>query len=159
MSPKTLILGWGNPGRGDDGLGPEFVRALAGSRLPGVDADSGYQLQVEDAAEVAGYQRVLFVDADRRGAEPFWLGRLRPNGDVAFSTHSVSPGAVLAVARDLFGAEPEAWIMGIRGYEFDEFGEQLSQRARCNLDRAVEYVKSALEDGDLEEVASEATEV
>lgn len=151
MSKGTLILGWGNPGRGDDGLGPEFIRRFAESPIPGVVTDFDYQLQVEDAAEVAGFQRVLFVDADRSGAEPFWLQRVLPDGNPSFSTHSVSPGAILVLARDLFQSEPEAWILGIRGYEFDEFGEQLSDPARSNLDRAVESVKSALLKGDLEE--------
>ena len=152
MSSDTLILGWGNPGRGDDGLGPEFVRAMAGLEIPGVATDSDYQLQVEDAAEIAGYQRVLFVDADRGGAEPFWLDRQRPDGSLAFSTHSVTPGAILTLARDLFQAEPEAWILGIRGYEFDLFAERLSNQARSNLDQAVGYVKSALLADALEQV-------
>lgn len=149
-STDTLILGWGNPGRGDDGLGPEFVRAMLELDLPGVATDSDYQLQVEDAAAVARFSRVVFVDADRRGAEPFWLDRLWPqDGALSYSTHSVSPATVLALARDLFEAEPEAWILGIRGYEFDEFREQLSLAAQSNLDRAVESLKSAVSGGGL----------
>jgi hydrogenase maturation protease len=156
MSARTLILGWGNPGRGDDGLGPEFVRLIARSQIPTVVVDTDYQLQVEDAAEIAGFQRVVFVDADRLGAEPFWLERLHPDGTPSFSTHSVAPGAILALARDLFQVEPEAWILGIRGYQFDEFGERLSDRARSNLDRAVEYMKAALLEADLAEVGPDS---
>jgi len=153
MQPEMLILGWGNPGRGDDGLGPEFVAAIETLGLPGIAVDSDYQLQVENAADVARFRRVLFVDADRSGAEPFWLGRLRPDErSLSFSTHSVAPAAVLALARDLFGAEPEAWIMGIRGYDFDEFLEQLSDRARSNLDQAVESLKSAIQGDGLQAV-------
>jgi len=153
MRPEILILGWGNPGRGDDGLGPEFVGAIEALGLPGVVVDSDYQLQVEDAAEVARYRRVLFVDADRGGIEPFWLDRLWPDErSLSFSTHSVSPAAVLALARDLFQAEPEAWIMGIRGYEFDEFCEQISVGARSNLDQAVDYVESVVRRGSPKEV-------
>ena len=148
----TLVLGWGNPGRGDDGLGPEFVNQIECLNLPGVVTDSDYQLQVEDAAEVARYRRVLFVDADRRGAAPFWLERLQPReGGLSFSTHSVSPGALLAMVRDLFQARPEAWILGIRGYKFDAFDENLSARARANLDEAVEYLKAAVQRGGLQE--------
>ena len=153
MQPEMLILGWGNPGRGDDGLGPEFVAAFEALELPGIAVDSDYQLQVENAADVARFRRVLFVDADRSGVEPFWLDRLWPDErSLSFSTHSVAPAAVLALARDLFGAEPEAWIMGIRGYDFDEFLEQLSDRARSNLDQAVESLKSAMQGDGLQEV-------
>jgi len=145
MNTRVLILGWGNPGRGDDGLGPEFVRAFDQLSLPGVTAESDYQLQVEAASEVAGCQEVLFVDADRRGPEPFWIERLSAEAGLSFSTHSVSPAAILALARDLFQAEPQAWLLGIRGYEFDEFGERLSCRARANLEQALQYVKSAVQ--------------
>ena len=153
----TLILGWGNPGRGDDGLGPEFIRVVEDLRLPGVEVGSNYQLQVEDAAEVARFRRVLFVDADRTGAAPFWLRPLHAQvSGLSFSTHSVAPAAILALGRDLFGAAPEAWILGIRGYEFDEFREQLSEEARSNLDQAVKHVKSAVVGGGLQEFPSPA---
>jgi hydrogenase maturation protease len=158
--PQTLILGWGNRGRGDDGLGPEFVHAMEELGLPGVVANSDYQLQVEDAAEVSRYRRVIFVDADRQGAEPFWMGRLHPAASgVSFSTHSVSPAAVLALARDLFRSEPAAWILGIRGDDDDELIEQWSPRARCNMDQAVDFLKSAVCEGGLQEIRSRAVKV
>ena len=143
MTPTatTLILGWGNPGRVDDGLGPAFIEALSKVAPPGIALDSDYQLTVENAAEVARYDRVLFVDADRCGPEPFTMQKVEPSADAgSFSTHSVAPGAVLSLCRDLFHATPEAWILGIRGYEFDRFGEGLSRRARANLARAVDFV-------------------
>lgn len=145
MNKQVLILGWGNPGRGDDGLGPAFIEAIDQLSLPGVAAESDYQLQIEAASEIAGCMKVVFVDADRRGPEPFWIERLSPESGLSFSTHSVSPAAVLALARDLFQAEPEAWLLGIRGYEFDEFGERLSGRAQVNLEQALHYVKSAVQ--------------
>lgn len=157
MSQQTLILGWGNPGRGDDGLGPEFVRRIADSNISGVVTDSDYQLQVEDAAEITDYERVLFVDADRSGPEPFGLARVYPEGRLAFSTHSLSPAAVLMLARDLFQSEPEAWILGIRGYQFDEFCERLSSRSRSNLDQAVQFLQTALLAGNLVEVGEGET--
>jgi len=150
----TLILGWGNPGRLDDGLGPAFAEALEKTDLPGVTVDADYQLQMEDAAEVARFERVVFVDADRGGSEPFWLRRLYPSPSGAaccssFTTHSVSPNAILTMTRDLFDAEPEAWLLGIRGYEFGEFGEGLSNQATANLAEAVEFISSALSAGSL----------
>lgn len=152
----TLVLGWGNPGRLDDGIGPAFAASLKTMHLPGVEIDSDYQLQIEDASEIAAFERVVFVDADRGGAEPFWLRRIYPSPKAAsgssFTTHSVSPGAVLTMTRELFHAEPEAWLLGIRGYEFSDFGEELSERARENLHRALEYVSAALLDGSLHEV-------
>ena len=133
-----MILGWGNPGRLDDGLGPALVSAIEAVAAPGVVFESEYQLQVENAEAVARHQRVVFVDSDRAGAEPFSMRRIQPaKGGLSFSTHSVSPESVLALSRDLFGAEPEAWLMGIRGYEFDNFGEELSEQGQANLAAAM----------------------
>lgn len=138
---KTLVLAWGNPGRQDDGLGPALAEALDAQGLPEVRVSADYHLQVEDAAELAGCGRVLFVDADRGGRGPY---RLRPltadesTGEgLGFSSHGISPARLLGFARDLYGASPEAWLMGIRGYDFDGFGEGLSSRARTNLASAV----------------------
>jgi hypothetical protein len=52
----------------------------------------------------------------------------------------VTPEAVLALSRDLFRAAPEAWLLAIRGYDFDRFCEELSPRAAANLSRAVAFI-------------------
>jgi hydrogenase maturation protease len=150
---ETLVLGWGNPGRGDDGLGPALT-GLLDERLAGrVDTESDYQLQVEDAAECAQHRRVIFVDADRVGVEPFSCRRLAPaTARLSFSSHSVSPGGLLALTRELFGHEPEAWLVGVRGYRFDSFHEGLSRRASANLTAAADYLCAALDHGRLREV-------
>jgi hydrogenase maturation protease len=156
-APTTLVLGWGNPGRKDDGLGPAFIEAVSRLDLPDLVLDSDYQLTMEDSADAARHRRVLFVDADRRGPEPFWMRRLQASRDgSSFSTHSVAPAAVLALCRDLFDAEPEAWLLGIRGYEFDEFGEGLSAKAGANLARAVEFLRTSVASGGFREATAGA---
>ena len=143
---KTLLLGWGNQGRRDDGLGPAFARIFAERALDGLTVESDYQLQVEDAYEVARYPRVIFADADRSGPEPFSFRRLAPAAQpLSFSSHSVTPGSLLALTRELYGREPEAWLLGIRGYDFDRFEESLSTPAQQNLAAAVDFVAAALE--------------
>ncbi len=142
----TLMLGWGNEGRRDDGLGPAFARRFAERSVPGLTVETDYQLQVEDAYDAASYPRVIFVDADRSGPEPFSCRRLFPATQaLSFSSHSVSPGGLLALARELYAAEPEAWLVGIRGYDFDRFEESLSREARHNLEAAAGFVAAALE--------------
>ncbi len=144
---RTLVLAWGNPGRRDDGLGPALVAALAEGVPAEVTLATGYQLQVEDAADVAAHGRVFFVDADRRpGEEPFRFERLRPAAaPPAFTSHSLAPAELLAWSHDLFGHAPEAWLLGIRGAEFDAFGEGLSETATENLACAVDFVRSIFE--------------
>ena len=50
----VLVIGYGNPGRMDDGLGPATIDELEKLAIDGVDLDADYQLTVEDAAAVAG---------------------------------------------------------------------------------------------------------
>lgn len=148
-SPRTLVLAWGNPGRGDDGLGPAFAARLAAEALPEVTVETDYQLQVEFAADVARHDRILFVDADRSpDSSPWWIERLHPaTGGASFSTHSVAPGEVLALGRELFDAEPEAWLVGIHGYQFDALGEGLSPGARANLEAALAGLRAFVAGG------------
>ena len=159
VAARVLLIGFGNPGRLDDGLGPALACKLENAGLRGLTVESNYQLTVEDAAAVAEHDTVLFVDADIAGPEPFWVKRIRPaSRDLGFSTHSIEPRAVLALARDLFHAEPEAWLMGVRGYEFNEFGEKLSPKARANLAAALDYVTSAVREGAFREVRPEGAD-
>ena len=90
---RILLLGYGNPGRRDDGLGPALAEAVEKLDIPGVDVDSNYQLIVEDAHTIAGHDVVIFVDADVAGPEPFHFRQIEAAGKqkAGFSTHSVEP--------------------------------------------------------------------
>lgn len=143
-----MVIGYGNPGRLDDGLGPAFAERVSALAIPGVTADADYQLNVEDAADLARYDAVLFADASVDAAEPFTLTPLAPeHTGLGFSSHSVSPAALLGLAESLFGATPRACLLAIRGTEFDGFGEGLSPQATANLDAAVEYLEPRLHAG------------
>ena len=141
---RILVLGWGNPGRGDDGLGPACVAAIERIGLPGVQCEQDYQLQLEHAADVAEADLVLFVDAARHGPAPFFIEPVAPRARLGFTSHALDAEAVLAVAREAFGARAPAWRLGIRGEEFDGFRERLGDAARANLERAVAFVARAL---------------
>lgn len=150
MSASVLVYGYGNPGRLDDGLGPALVRELLALGLADRAAlETAYQLQVEDAALVAAHDVVVFADADAACPPPFELRRLTPCRAAAFSTHSVAPAAVLALAREHFGAAPRGFTLGVRGYAFDDYGERLSPGARRNLEAAAQFLDRALRDGSL----------
>ncbi len=147
----VLLIGYGNPGRQDDGLGPALAAAVERLGLPGVTVDANYQLTVEDAAAVARHEVAIFADADTAGPGPFRFRTLEPEATLSFSTHSVSPGAVLALAGELFGARTRGFVLGIRGYVFNEYEEALSDEARGNLAAAVRFIERVLRTGAFEE--------
>jgi hydrogenase maturation protease len=141
---RILLIGYGNPGRCDDGLGPAVAEAIASMAIPGVTVDAGYQLQVEDAALVAEHDVVIFADASVSASEPFEFHRLAPSDEVSFTSHSISPEALLSMAEEYFDASTHGYALAVRGHDFNEFGERLSPEARQNLDTAVTFIAEAL---------------
>lgn len=137
------MLAWGNPSRGDDALGPELVRRLEAlsAQKAGAWRDheflTDFQLQPEHATDLAERDLVLFADAAAEGRAPFSFSRVRPARDHSFTSHAMSPSAVLAVYRQVFEREPpEAYLLAIRGESF-ELGEPMSARAERHLDAAL----------------------
>ncbi len=122
---KVLVLGYGNPGREDDGLGPAFANAIGEMGLPHVTVSDNYQLVIEDAIAVAEADVVWFVDAATNGAEPYEVNGVTAAEDIAFTTHLVKPEVILALTRKYYSRAPKAYLVGIRGYSF-EFREGLT---------------------------------
>lgn len=147
MTPgHTLVIGIGNPGRLDDGLGPAFAERIEHEALPGVDVLTEYQLNIEHAADIAARGNILFADA-AAGPGPCFLRRLLPRHAAAFSTHAMAPEAVLALARDTLGWQGRAYLLGLRGSVFDGFGEGLSTSALANLAAATALLLAPLRAG------------
>ena len=144
----TLVFAWGNPGRGDDALGPLFAEAIEALALPGVECLCDFQLQVEHALDLRARARVLFVDAALDGAIevglPFQLTRLAPARDASFTTHAMSPRALLQVYSQLEGqAPPPSWLLAIRGVAWD-LGLPPSAAALAHLDAALDWARGWL---------------
>lgn len=141
--PATLIVGCGNPSRGDDALGPSLIDEI--SRLLPAHAEWGeietltdFQLQIEFVLDLADRRRIVFVDATTAGAGPFSMTPLQAVGDSSLTTHALTPGALLSVFRRHFGRDaPPSHLLAIRGYAF-ELGAPLSPDARRNLDEAID---------------------
>ena len=139
-----LIFTWGNPSRGDDALGPALYELLQQENLSGVDVLTDFQLQIEHSIDLEGRKRVLFVDASTSAEAPFELSRVQPEQDASYTTHAMSPQALLSVYRQVNGcAPPPAWLLSIRGYEFG-LGQPLSTAANKHLLAAFNHVKSLL---------------
>ena len=133
---RVLILGYGNPGRQDDGLGPAAVAEIESMRLPNLTAFDNYQLNIEDAMDVASHDIVWFIDAAKTGQSPYSVRAISPSSTIEFTSHIVRPEAILAIARQCYGAAPQAFLLAIRGYEF-EFIEALTPGAKDNLHAAL----------------------
>jgi len=134
--PRVLVLGYGNPGRQDDGLGPAAVAEIERFGWPNLTAFDNYQLNIEDAMDVAAHDVVWFVDAAKTGPSPYAVHDVSPASTIEFTSHIVRPEAILAIARQCYGGSPPAFLLAIRGYEF-EFIEALTPAATDNLRAAL----------------------
>lgn len=151
MTPRMVLFGYGNPSRGDDALGPLLLERVEGwlAEHPerSVETVADFQLQIEHAMDLQGRELALFLDADASCPPPFRLSRTLPDQDATFTTHELSPEAVLHVYREVATAPlPPAYTLHIRGERFD-LGQPLTPEAKRNLEAAWTFLLPLLEEG------------
>jgi hydrogenase maturation protease len=144
---QILVYGYGNPGREDDGLGIELVNRLEKwsnqSGLSGIEFDSNYQLNIEDAEIIADKDIVIFADASTEEIDDFIFTEVTGQVDVTFTTHAASPGYIVKLCMELFGHCPQVYLLHIKGYQW-EFVENISEKAEDNLQKAYDFMKNYL---------------
>lgn len=146
--PELVILGWGNPSRGDDALGPllceRLERWLPTSPVANrVEVQQDFQLQVEHVVDLVDRRLALFIDAavDVPLAERFRFTPLTASRQPPSGSHALAPEAVLAVYARVQGeAPPPAWQLAVAGQSFD-LGEGLSPSAAANLEVAWAFLQ------------------
>jgi hydrogenase maturation protease len=141
LTAPLLVFAYGNPSRGDDALGPQLLDLLAGSRAqhpewPEFELVTDFQLQVEHAVDLEERDLALFVDASVSCPAPFLFTSLQPARDARYTTHEMSPQAVLHVYERVYQrTAPPAFLLSVRGESFN-LGEPLSPAAVENRDAA-----------------------
>jgi len=137
---KLLLFGYGNPGRGDDALGPELITRIAQFQLADVESQNDMQLQVEHVTDLAACRQVLFIDADMTCAKPFEFSEISAIKDDSYTSHAMNPSALLHAYSQVYGKDaPAAFLLRIRGYQF-ALGDPLSDQAATNLEAGIKFV-------------------
>ncbi len=145
----VLVFAYGNLSRGDDALGPLMLDAIERQQetegLP-IELLSDFQLQIEHALDLEHRALVLFIDASVSGATPFGFTQLSPAKDNSYTTHAMSPAAVLAVYQTIKKQQPPpCFLLTIKGETFG-LGEGLSAAAKQNFAAASSFVNHLLAD-------------
>jgi hydrogenase maturation protease len=140
---RRLILGIGNPIRGDDALGIVVAERLR----PHVDADvsSGCVAGLGVLDEITGYDEVIVIDAIHTGRDAPGTVRRRElhEGPVRASggAHEVGFPTVLAVGRRAGYALPERMVAyTMEAADLGRVGEELSAPVRAAVDGMVQRV-------------------
>ena len=135
-----LVLGYGNTLRGDDGVGPKVADAIAALDLPRIHTLACPLLTPELAEPISRAQTVVFVDAAVDAPREVQLRHLTPADSSQLMAHAANPATMLALARDVFGHAPKAWLLTIP-VENLGIGEELSPLAQRGLETAIARIK------------------
>ena len=132
-----LVLGYGNPLRGDDALGPAAAERLARrfATEPRVTVQTVHQLTLDLAETLVNFKLVILIDA--RHAEPegeIFIQQIQPSQRLPqpFS-HYLSPDELLGVCQALYGTPPKTILFGMNASQF-EAGASISSVVFDRLD-------------------------
>ncbi|MFY9943132.1 MAG: hydrogenase maturation protease [Desulfobacterales bacterium] len=144
---RVLVIGWGNPARGDDGLAWHALKQLAAGPLrENVRLLLQQQLTPELAEHVQRAQRVLFVDTSAQDPPgQIRCRRLCPaDCEAAAFSHHLTPDTLLALTQTLFGRCPEAFSLSVGGAAFG-FSEALSLQVKNALPDLLHCIRQQLD--------------
>jgi hydrogenase maturation protease len=146
--PDVLVIGYGNPLRGDDGVGcvvaEEVARHICDPESR-VQVIACHQLNPELAEAIAEMRAVIFVDAslDLQPGEVTIAAVSADRFSPAQFTHQLKPSALLAAAAELFGQAPPAKTVAIGAVSFDA-GMQLSPHVRVAVSDARKLIEKEI---------------
>ena len=143
-----MVVGFGNTMRGDDALGALVVElvtqkiALSSGdrRWRDIVLRQVHQPDVTLAAELAGFQRVVFVDATQ--PEPvggFSWELIRPGLDSSFASHVCSLPTILSIAGAVYGSGLTGYLLAVGGHDFT-LAAGISTPARRNAEKAADFL-------------------
>jgi hydrogenase maturation protease len=143
MKTRTLLIGYGNPVRRDDGLGLEIAEQVERECPPGVEVRTSQQLHIELLEDFQSFDRVILVDAATDGPEIlFEQVASSPNSGLA-SSHHLEPALLMELAKKLGRLAPPIFLCAVRGEDF-EMGESLTpvaqRRAHCAAQKILEFL-------------------
>jgi len=138
----ALVVGYGNPLRGDDGIGWIIAGRLAGDpRFAAVDILQRHQLTPELALDLSRAEVVVLVDA-RSGppAGTVAIERVDPGSATGTTwSHHIGPASLVALARELFGRAPEVHVISVAA-GLMEVGEGLTPPVEAAVAGAIEAI-------------------
>jgi hydrogenase maturation protease len=144
--PDTLIIGLGNPLRGDDGVGVRVAQVLAKRVLPGgVEVVDGGTQGLALVNLMEGWPCVIVVDAANVGREPgefvrFTLDEARLLGeDEQISVHGASLRDALLLAQVLGVLPDQVVVFGVQPASLD-WREGLSPEVEMALPDVVQSI-------------------
>lgn len=143
LAESTLVVAYGNPLRGDDGVGWQAAILLSRELKEQVQVLTRHQLTPELAEALSEASLVIFIDAAAEGpAGKIACCRVEQTSELAAQpfTHHVAPADLLTAAHTLYGHAPAGYLITINGESFD-YTESLSPAVEAALPGVLAQVK------------------
>ena len=142
--PALTVFAWGNTCRGDDAIGPLLAGRLRAMHKPGLRVIEDHQLNIEHVTDIEGDGPVLFIDASLDVDAGLRLERVVPSEEGNFSTHAISPQALLNVfERTMRSPAPDAWVLHVAAREFG-LGAEPGGIATAAVDETAGFLETVL---------------
>lgn len=149
-NPAFVVIGYGNPNKGDDAIGQKVVAKLQALNNPNLEAYSVNQLTPELSSKLARASFAIFVDAckatnnntlqitplDACGVET-------PGSALPGFGHSCSPCSLLALTQSVYGHFPKAWWVEVPAQDLT-IGQSLSALAEQGVDQALQAIAALI---------------
>ena len=143
---RVLIVGYGNPLRGDDALGWEIAGRLVTS-IQGepVEVLALNQLTPELSELISEVELVIFIDASHIGNPGSWTCEsVEPNATSSQTLgHHLTPMSLLAYAQTIFKASPRALLVSVAGESFD-CRQELTPAVAAALPAVEQFVREQI---------------
>ena len=149
---RILIFAYGNAWRGDDGVAWRAAEEFRSKYAPPeVEIVCARQLGPEMSERLSWVDGVIFLDASEHGQPGDVQCRqiVEPLAEVQFS-HDLSPEAIVALAKQLYGATPAAFCITLTGQCFDQ-SNVISAVAAGALRRMVDKIEQVIQQTQMEQ--------
>jgi hydrogenase maturation protease len=145
---RILVLGYGNPMRSDDGLGWQIaVELFRTNHSPDVEVLPCHQLTPELAPTVSRADVVIFVDCEQGGTPgEICCREVRCEAMPLSFTHHLTPGSLMALSSELFGACPRAWLLSMQGQEYSA-GDSFSPAVAAHISDLKARLQRLIQEG------------
>ncbi len=144
--PSLLVIGYGNPTRGDDAIGSQVTNLLKELELQNVEVCAVEQLMPELSPKLAAVDYAIFVHGcclmERENVKVSTLeacGWETAGSSVPGWGNSYHPCSLLALTHSFYGHHPQSWLVKVAAQDFVS-GHHLSHRANQSIENALEQI-------------------
>ena len=136
----SLVIGYGNDLRSDDGAGRAVADRISAMELPGVAVRSVMQLTPELALEIAEVDTVVFVDASVEVSKTTATPVSMEAADPSAMSHFATPGSLLGMTATVGPVPSKAVAISIPVTDIG-LGMELTPMTEIGVDEAISMVR------------------